>query len=147
LIFGLITSVKTFLHPREIERKSQPNQGVRSSIKNAFGMLIMVSLLLVGIGALVDTWLFGSVTISIFTLLAFYGLPATFFYYGGATICKHYAVRFLLALYRILPLKLVPFLDAMDERIILRKVGGGYIFIHRYLLEYFAELEYTEEAE
>jgi hypothetical protein len=27
------------------------------------------------------------------------------------------------------------------DRILLRKVGGGYIFIHRYLLEYFAGLE------
>ena len=27
------------------------------------------------------------------------------------------------------------------ERILLRKVGGGYIFVHRMLLEYFAELE------
>jgi hypothetical protein len=27
----------------------------------------------------------------------------------------------------------------------LRKVGGGYIFIHRYLLEYFAGLEIKEQ--
>jgi len=30
------------------------------------------------------------------------------------------------------------FLDYAAERILLRKVGGGYIFIHRMLLEYFA---------
>ena len=30
------------------------------------------------------------------------------------------------------------FLDHAAERILLRKVGGGYIFIHRMLLEYFA---------
>jgi hypothetical protein len=29
------------------------------------------------------------------------------------------------------------------DRIFLRRVGGGYIFIHRYLMEYFASL--TEE--
>jgi hypothetical protein len=27
------------------------------------------------------------------------------------------------------------------DRVFLRKVGGGYIFIHRYLMEYFASLE------
>src|SRR5689334_203677 len=33
------------------------------------------------------------------------------------------------------------FLDYAAEQILLRKVGGGYIFIHRFLLEYFANLE------
>ena len=36
--------------------------------------------------------------------------------------------------------KLIAFLDAMADRLILRRVGGGWIFIHRTLLEYFAEL-------
>jgi hypothetical protein len=35
----------------------------------------------------------------------------------------------------------VRFLDHAAERILLRKVGGGYIFVHRMLLEYFANLE------
>jgi len=39
-----------------------------------------------------------------------------------------------------LPRRLVPFLDHAAERIFLRKVGGGYIFIHRMLLDYFAAL-------
>ncbi len=30
------------------------------------------------------------------------------------------------------------FLDYCHERILLRKVGGGYIFVHRLLQEYFA---------
>jgi hypothetical protein len=33
------------------------------------------------------------------------------------------------------------FLDYAAERIFLQKVGPGYIFIHRLLLEYFAQLE------
>jgi hypothetical protein len=32
-------------------------------------------------------------------------------------------------------------LDYAAGRIFLRKVGGGYIFIHRMLMEYFASLE------
>ena len=36
--------------------------------------------------------------------------------------------------------RVVPFLDHSTERIFLRKVGGGYIFIHRLLQEYFASL-------
>jgi len=33
------------------------------------------------------------------------------------------------------------FLDYAAKRILLRKVGGGYMFVHRLLLEYFASLE------
>jgi hypothetical protein len=39
-----------------------------------------------------------------------------------------------------LPWRLVPWLDEMVARGLLRRVGGGYIFIHRSLLEYFAAL-------
>jgi hypothetical protein len=35
------------------------------------------------------------------------------------------------------------FLDYAAEQILLRKVGGGYIFVHRLLLEYFASLDTT----
>jgi len=40
-----------------------------------------------------------------------------------------------------LPLNPAHFLDYAAERVFLQKVGGGYIFIHRLLLEYFAEME------
>jgi hypothetical protein len=45
-----------------------------------------------------------------------------------------------------IPLELLNqiFLDYATERIFLRKVGGGYIFIHRMPLEYFAGLEAGE---
>ncbi len=38
------------------------------------------------------------------------------------------------------PLKFIPFLDYSARQILLKRVGGGYIFIHRMLLEYFAEI-------
>jgi len=34
---------------------------------------------------------------------------------------------------------LIAYLDAMAERLLLRRVGGGWMFIHRVLLDYFAE--------
>jgi len=39
------------------------------------------------------------------------------------------------------------FLDDAAERILLRKVGGGYTFIHRYLLDYFARLESVDPTQ
>ena len=41
----------------------------------------------------------------------------------------------------LLPWRLIPFLDYAAERIFLRKVGGGYVFVHRMLMDYFASLE------
>ncbi len=51
---------------------------------------------------------------------------------------KHLALRLLLIRNGSAPWKYVEFLDYAAGRILLRKVGGGYAFIHRMLLEYFA---------
>ena len=45
-----------------------------------------------------------------------------------------------------MPRHLIHFLNYAADLIFLRKVGGGYIFVHRLLQEYFASL-WTEEAE
>jgi DNA polymerase III delta prime subunit len=66
--------------------------------------------------------------------------------YGGRAVFQHYTLRWLLYRNGSLPFRdLVPFLDYCAERIFLRKVGGGYIFVHRLLMEHFASL-YTEQS-
>ena len=59
---------------------------------------------------------------------------------GGSAVIKHYALRLSLWLNGQTPFNLVGFLDHCTNLILLNKVGGGYIFIHRMLLEYFAAL-------
>jgi hypothetical protein len=59
---------------------------------------------------------------------------------GGSAVIKHYALRLTLCLNGDTPFKFVKFLDQCARLILLKKVGGGYIFIHRTLLEYFAEM-------
>jgi MFS family permease len=61
-------------------------------------------------------------------------------FFGGFSIIQHIALRFLLIIYNLLPWRLVPFLDHCVDLIFLRRVGGGYIFIHRLLMEHFAEM-------
>src|SRR5437667_528470 len=61
-------------------------------------------------------------------------------YYGGAAYMQHFVLRFLLWCRRSVPFNYPRFLDYATERILLRKVGGGYIFIHRLLQEYFASV-------
>jgi hypothetical protein len=60
---------------------------------------------------------------------------------GGLAYLQHYILRALLWGTRAMPWHYVRFLDYAAERILLRKVGGGYIFVHRQLLDYFASLD------
>jgi hypothetical protein len=73
------------------------------------------------------------------------GEIAGLFRYGGDAVIRHYSLRWMLTRANILPYpfsdrRLVAFLDAMNDRILLRRVGGGWTFTHRYLLNYFADL-------
>ena len=66
--------------------------------------------------------------------------------FGGRACIQHLVLRIMLWRNGSAPLNYVRFLDYAAGRIFLRKVGGGYIFVHRLLLEYFASLEPEEEG-
>lgn len=59
---------------------------------------------------------------------------------GSSAIFRHYCLRVFFALAGKLPLRLVPFLDFACACHLMRRVGGGYLFIHRLFLEHFAAL-------
>ncbi|MCP4422188.1 MAG: hypothetical protein GY805_36715 [Chloroflexi bacterium] len=65
--------------------------------------------------------------------------------YGGTTFLQHYILRWLISYNQVLPFPfsdkmLTYLLDSFIERVFLRRVGCGWVFIHRTLLEYFAAL-------
>ena len=60
---------------------------------------------------------------------------------GWRACIRHYILRWLLWRNDSIPWNYARFLDYAAERILLRKVGGGYIFVHRLLLDYFASIE------
>ena len=63
-------------------------------------------------------------------------------WFGGLDVILHYFLRLLLYMKGRAPLNLVRFLDyAAKDLNFLQKVGGGYIFIHRMLLEHFAAMQ------
>jgi hypothetical protein len=66
--------------------------------------------------------------------------------HGGRACIQHLVLRIMLRLNGFAPLNYVRFLEYAAGRTFLRKVGGGYIFMHRLLLEYFASLEPEEEG-
>jgi hypothetical protein len=58
--------------------------------------------------------------------------------FGGKACLLHLALRLCLVRNDLATWRYARFLDYAADRILLRKVGGGYMFIHRMLLEYFA---------
>ena len=60
--------------------------------------------------------------------------------FGGSVFVKHFLLRGLLRLQHNLPWRYTRFLDHAAQLVFLRKVGGGYIFMHRLLQQYFAGL-------
>jgi hypothetical protein len=61
--------------------------------------------------------------------------------YGGLTCIQHIVLRYILYYSNTIPWNYPAFLDYCADRILLRRVGGGYIFIHRLLQDYFASLD------
>lgn len=60
--------------------------------------------------------------------------------FGGLDILvRHISLRAVLSRAGYIPSSYAHFLDFCAEHVLLRKVGGGYIFPHRMMLEYFAE--------
>jgi hypothetical protein len=62
---------------------------------------------------------------------------------GLADYLRHQAVCALLRRDDALPRDLLGFLDFADSHVLLRRAGGGYLFVHRLLLDYFAEYPVT----
>jgi hypothetical protein len=60
---------------------------------------------------------------------------------GGLAAWRHGILRLLLRRAGVAPRHYVRFLDEAASCILLQKVGGGYSFVHRLLLDYFAALE------
>ena len=69
-----------------------------------------------------------------------FGLGGVLFI-GLAAAVQHYILRFWLSCTHTFPWKAVPFLEDATARILLRRVGGGYSFTHRLLLDHFVDLD------
>ena len=137
LIGGLTAAIFNGLNGEIIETKSFPNQGTWLSIRNAI------------FGGLIYGLIFGLIGLLIFGLSLSSGLSGGFIgvmWYGGLDVFQHYTLRLILLLQGHTPANYTRFLDYAVDRIFLQKVGGGYRFIHRLLLEHFAEMSETKKV-
>ncbi len=131
----------------DVRNLTTPNQGIRRSFRHA--LLVGVAAGLIGflVGE-VGSWLQNPHAAPSTNLTAglvigvLVGLISGL--RGGGIAClEHLVLRLLLWESGSIPWNYPRFLDYAAERVLLCKVGGGYIFTHRLLLEYFA----TDEME
>lgn len=123
LILGGLTGSST-------TEKSRPNQGVWLSLRNAGLAAVFVALPLALVTSIMRDWRYGLIIGVLSALIA-----AALF--GAGVFVKHFLLRGLLRLNKSLPWRYSRFLNYAAQLVFLRKVGGGYIFMHRLLQEYF----------
>ena len=143
LLVGLAGLLVGGLVGGEIKTRTIPNQGVRRSVRNGLGVGLVFSLV-VGLIVVLVLGLASGLAAGLDVLLGlglFFGLfigLGVGLHAGGGVFLKHVVLRLWLIRNGSTPWNYVRFLDHAAERILLRKVGGGYAFIHRMLLEHFA---------
>jgi hypothetical protein len=132
LVVGLSGGLVKFLTTEAVEARRRPNQGTSESAKSGF----VAQLIFAQVGSWIDvpTYpapFFGPIVGSVGWLFS-----------GGLFATRHVLVRLMLSWRGVAPLNYVSFLDYATERFFLHKVGGGYVFVHRTLMEYFVSLQH-----
>lgn len=151
IIVGLINSGLTY---SASTIKDYPNQGIWKSCRNSLSVAILV-------------YVFSFISYEL-SVAAFYpfssarqtqGLGLFLFFAsaaalrlgmiaaliagsinGGITCIQHFTLRLMFYCLRYSPWNYARFLNYCTDRLFLQKVGGGYIFVHRMLMEHFAEM-------
>ncbi|ABW33030.1 conserved hypothetical protein (plasmid) [Acaryochloris marina MBIC11017] len=135
LILGLLSVVIGGLRGPDMLNTFQPNQGIWKSAINALNFGANFGVILGVILGVIEKSLLSGV---------FFGVSAGLFFglIGGGTTClRHFTLRLMLYRMGHIPWNYARFLDYAADRLFLQKVGGGYIFVHRMLLEHFASME------
>lgn len=139
ILIGLILG---FSHDRlNKNNRITPNQGFKLSARNGLFLGLVGLFVCMSFGAFIE-YPFGLLFILVGgLLLGLYGGLLTALYTGWIACIQHIVIRMLLWRAGEAPLRYVRFLEGAVRCILLQRVGGGYIFVHRMLLDYFATLD------
>jgi hypothetical protein len=134
LLGGVLGGLSGGLTSSEVEETTYPGQRLKQTFLNGLFFILIVGLIFALLGGL-GVGLLGGVLGGLLGGLSV-GLLQSY-----KALIQHYTLRLLLARHHLLPRQLMPFLEYSVSLIFLRRVGGSYIFIHRLLMEHFAEME------
>ena len=126
------------------EESTKPNQGILDSRKNTlFYMRIVIPVggIIALIWATQTKFTEQYIAVMYGIVLALIGSILIFGQSSGMACIKHFVLRVILYFTEHIPWNYSRFLDYATERIFMQKVGGGYIFIHRMLMEHFAQMK------
>lgn len=135
LLGGLSGVLGKMLKSSQISQRNKLNQG----LKDTLIVVLFVVLLFVLIGVLSGELIVGLIVGLLFGLIG-----------GLSNVIKHLLLRILINKQELAPKRYDLFLQHVVERRIMRQVGGGVLFVHRYILEYFADewkRKYGDEKE
>ncbi len=148
IIFGILELPTKLIGPEiKVEEKTVPNQGILQARKYLIFSSLVVTL---GILLITVTYLLDNLVLKIIFIIIEIGLVIFWLSFGlwtaGRTLIQHISLRSVLYFSGYIPHNYGHFLDHASEHFFLRKVGGGYSFIHRILQEYFAQREPVQVA-
>jgi len=137
LLRGVMSRISSEL--MDEHKHYMPNEGILRSAQYAAFSCLIIMLVCEGSIGLIE----GPIHGLFFGLIVGIVIGLT---NGGIACVQHLLLRVRLWYEKVIPWNYPRFLDHAADRILLRKVGGGYIFIHRLLLEYFASLDTTQAS-
>ena len=143
LIVALTAGLVMLLSSESMDSRRRPNQGTQRSLRTAMGVVLLFLIGGFGLGLSFKLGTGGRIGGLIQGLvLGFSGGLIVGLISGGLFSLKHFLLRLTLWMNGLAPLNYVRFLDYSVGRLFLCKVGGGYIFMHRILMEYFVSLQH-----
>lgn len=149
VLLASLLVLENALLPNEMKMRTEPGQGIARSRRNGrfvAGVTLVVVLALFGGALLLGRWL--QIDLDGAALLPYALGTAVYLAFagglrsGGLAAWQHRRLLACLHAQGALPPDPVAFLNYAAERNLLRKVGGGYIFVHALLLDYFRQLEH-----
>ncbi|WP_202815118.1 NACHT domain-containing protein [Leptolyngbya sp. NIES-2104] len=157
LIFGLIVGLIVELIgglKQNLKIRSRPNQGIQNSLQSMLwtsalsypaGVILAMSSPLISWASTEQAWdRLLDAAIANFPDFLLPGLLMALLIginFGGGIACiQHVCLRFVLWQNNIAPWNMAQFLNYCTDRRILQRNGGRYRFLHRELLDYFANL-------
>ncbi len=133
---GILTCVLS-LQQSGIDVPSQPNHGIVRSTWNAVILSCFALLIATPVITLSYAYQFSWQTGLENGILAPVILCGVLIF-GGVPVFQHWALRLLSAARGFLPIRLVTFLNAMTDMMLIQRVGGGYRFRHDLVRAFFA---------
>ncbi len=151
MCYGMVYCISLF---KKVMRSVNGNRKTSPASHNLFFGLIIIGLIasvIIGLISKLDfTQIMGliisNILGSIFGLLGGLSVGLLVAVFSGLTvdndfaIIQQYILQTMMHRRNYFPFHLTIFLDHCVDLIFLRRVGGGYIFVHRLLMEHFAEM-------